>query len=361
MRALRLHALAAPPLAPPPHSRLGFRAPGPAEIRRGFARRDHAAARWHTDPSEGQASVGGSPVTGVDGCRTGWVGVDCDDDGLIAARVAPTLSDLLRGTPERHVVGIDMPLGLLDTGWRTADREARALLGPRRSSIFAIPPAPVWLAPAYADANQKCRQLTGSGFSIQAWGLRRKLLEAGDYQLRCSHPLYEVHPELSFRAIAGAALHWTTRSTPRRGRPGGGACSRRRAWWSRRMKPCGGSRSTCWTRRPWRGPPGGSPPGRRRLSRTRRRPMSPAARSRSATSAVQARGAGGEGGQPRAGGTRFSYEHTGFTGLGGVFMAQLLGHVRRKMLRVGLPAVLDDLNDDGTLRPTSTLTPKLLR
>ena len=42
-------------------------------------------------------------------------------------------------------------------------------------------------------------------------------------------------------------------------------------------------------------------------------------------------------------------------------MAQLLGHVRRKMLRVGLPAVLDDLNDDGTLRPTSTLTPKLLR
>ncbi len=38
----------------------------------------------------------------------------------------------------------------------------------------------------------------------------------------------------------------------------------------------------------------------------------------------------------------------------------LLGHVRRKMLRVGLPAVLDDLNDDGTLRPTSTLTPKPL-
>jgi predicted RNase H-like nuclease len=99
-----------------------------------------------------------------------------------------------------------MPLGLLDTGWRTADREARALLGPRRSSIFAIPPAPVWLAPAYAEANQMCRQLTGNGFSIQAWGLRRKLLEAADYRLRCRHPLYEVHPELSFRAIAGAPL-----------------------------------------------------------------------------------------------------------------------------------------------------------
>ena len=44
--------------------------------------------------------------------------------------------------------------------------------------------------------------------------------------------------------------------------------------------------------------------------------------------------------EPHAGGTRFTYEHTGFTGVGGVFMAKLLGHVRRKMLTVGLPAVL---------------------
>jgi uncharacterized protein YndB with AHSA1/START domain len=64
--------------------------------------------------------------------------------------------------------------------------------------------------------------------------------------------------------------------------------------------------------------------------------------------------------EPHAGGTRFTYEHTGFTGVGGIFMAQLLGHVRRKMLRVGLPAVLDDLGDDGVLRAGSTLTPKSL-
>jgi hypothetical protein len=41
-------------------------------------------------------------------------------------------------------------------------------------------------------------------------------------------------------------------------------------------------------------------------------------------------------------------------------MAKLLGHVRRKMLRVGLPPVLDDLDQDGTLRPGSTLRPKSL-
>jgi uncharacterized protein YndB with AHSA1/START domain len=62
--------------------------------------------------------------------------------------------------------------------------------------------------------------------------------------------------------------------------------------------------------------------------------------------------------EPHGGGTRFTFEHTGFTGVGGIFMAKLLGRVRTKMLSVGLPAVLDDLNDDGTLRSDSTLKPK---
>jgi len=43
-------------------------------------------------------------------------------------------------------------------------------------------------------------------------------------------------------------------------------------------------------------------------------------------------------------GTRFTYEHTGFTGTGGFVMAKLLGRVPTKMLPVGLPAMLDDMN-----------------
>jgi uncharacterized protein YndB with AHSA1/START domain len=43
-------------------------------------------------------------------------------------------------------------------------------------------------------------------------------------------------------------------------------------------------------------------------------------------------------------GTRFTYEHTGFTGIGGLFMATLLGRVRTKMLTIGLPAVLNAMN-----------------
>ena len=54
--------------------------------------------------------------------------------------------------------------------------------------------------------------------------------------------------------------------------------------------------------------------------------------------------------EPHDGGTRFTFDHTGFTGPGGFFMARLLGSVRKKMLTAGLPAVLDDLDDSGALR-----------
>jgi hypothetical protein len=40
------------------------------------------------------------------------------------------------------------------------------------------------------------------------------------------------------------------------------------------------------------------------------------------------------------GGTRFTWQHTGFTGPGGLAMSKLLGRVRRRMLTDGVPPVL---------------------
>jgi uncharacterized protein YndB with AHSA1/START domain len=64
--------------------------------------------------------------------------------------------------------------------------------------------------------------------------------------------------------------------------------------------------------------------------------------------------------EPHQGGSRLTYEHTGFSGAGGFLMATLLRAVRRKMLAVGLAAVLDDLDDEGRLRAGSPLRPKPL-
>ena len=153
-------------------------------------------------------------VTGLDACRRGWVAVTLDgaERAGMAARlqveavlVHQTLASALDGI-EARVVGIDMPLGLLESGWREADRAARGLLGPRRSSVFAIPPRAVWEQASYQAASQCCRELTGQGLSIQAWGLRARLLEADRFRDSCGYPLYEVHPELAFCVLAGAPL-----------------------------------------------------------------------------------------------------------------------------------------------------------
>lgn len=45
-------------------------------------------------------------------------------------------------------------------------------------------------------------------------------------------------------------------------------------------------------------------------------------------------------------GTRFTWEHTGFTGIGGFAMSRLLRSVRRRMLTNALPAVLDLVQAD---------------
>ena len=149
-----------------------------------------------------------SRVTGIDACRSGWVAVTlpgqeaAPESAPVRVMVAKTLGAL----PLDGVTGIDMPLGLLADGWRTADLLARRALGRRGSSVFAIPPRPVWREPCYADANRRCRELTGRGMSAQAWGLRGKLLEADLFRRDANLPLYEVHPELSFAALAGAPL-----------------------------------------------------------------------------------------------------------------------------------------------------------
>jgi predicted RNase H-like nuclease len=167
----------------------------------------------------------GMRVTGVDACRRGWVAVSLAaaslpvDASAVAVRVGPSLNLMLGPDPDpacTTIVGIDMPLGLLESGWREADRAARGLLGPRRSSVFAIPPRAVWDEAGYPAANQRCRELTGQGFSVQAWGLRAKLLEANQYRQTCGHPLYEVHPELAFAAMAGTPLATSKHTGPGR-------------------------------------------------------------------------------------------------------------------------------------------------
>lgn len=166
---------------------------------------------FHTPPAPGCA---GSPVVGVDACRTGWVAVTLCEGAGSPGRIPPHgLSELLGRLPDAAVVAVDMPLGLLTAGWRAAEALARAKVAPHGSRVFPVPPRGVWEADDFDEANLRCRSLTGQGLSRQTWGLAAKLREANACRDGGDHRLYEVHPEVSFAAVdEGRPVAWSKKS-----------------------------------------------------------------------------------------------------------------------------------------------------
>ncbi|MGG7575986.1 DUF429 domain-containing protein [Streptomyces sirii] len=228
-------------------------------------------------------------VIGVDACPFGWLAVELHDGRFAAARVVTALRSLLPGTAPAGgvaVMAVDMPLGLLDTGWRGADAQAAALLGPRRGSVFRVPPRAVWQEETYDDARRRCRELTGSGLSRQTWGLATKLREANACLAEPGGDrLFEVHPEVSFRALAGQRRSIARRAG--RGRRRGAHSWPRPGSSSPTTSGTPGAprRTMCWTRPPPRGRPTGSPAAVHAPSRIRPSAMRAGVRSPSGTDA----------------------------------------------------------------------------
>jgi predicted RNase H-like nuclease len=148
---------------------------------------------------------------GVDAAgRHGWVGVIVDEHGFVDARLG-ALAALVEWAEPVAAVGVDIPIGSVPGGPRQADDLARRALGPRRASLFAAPPAEVLDAATYGEANQRLAAAGRPLLSRQAWGLVPKMVEAlavAEHDPR----VVEVHPELSFAAMAGAPLPWSKKS-----------------------------------------------------------------------------------------------------------------------------------------------------
>ncbi|GAA1246613.1 DUF429 domain-containing protein [Oryzihumus leptocrescens] len=148
-------------------------------------------------------------VLGVDGCRTGWVGIVLDG-GHVTAVHGATITEVLDAAGRDGglaCVGVDMPIGLPDAGRRQADVLARKALGPRWQSLFLTPVRPALLTADFAEAVAVNRELAGEGLSRQAFALRTKVLEVDALVRDSADPVVvEVHPELSFAAMAGGPL-----------------------------------------------------------------------------------------------------------------------------------------------------------
>jgi len=133
------------------------------------------------------------------------------------ARSSPPESSKLIGAVEAarpvQVVAIDIPIGLPDTSVRRADLLARARVGPRWPSVFLTPTRAALLAGSHAEASAINRGRSGAGISAQAYGLRTKLLEVDRWITTTTRRVVEVHPEVSFAALAGAPLTVSKRSS----------------------------------------------------------------------------------------------------------------------------------------------------
>lgn len=140
-------------------------------------------------------------VLGLDACRKGWAGVLLDEDGAtegVFLERLDAVDDL-----EVDGVGVDIPLGLATDHVRAADLAARSVLGRRRASLFVTPVRAAFAEESHGAASAVNRAATGSGISIQAWGLREKLLEADRWARGTHHDVWEVHPEVAFSVLLG--------------------------------------------------------------------------------------------------------------------------------------------------------------
>jgi predicted RNase H-like nuclease len=181
--------------------------------------RDHVAVNnpQRSSDSRGQIPSSGSReigrVLGVDACRSGWVAVRLDDTAVAVfhgARIEELVAAAERDG-RLAVIAVDIPIGLPDAGRRAADGLARAEIGPLWSSVFLTPTRTALGHSSHAEASAANRDLCGDGISIQAFGLREKLLDVDRWIASSGRRAFEVHPEVVFAALAGRPL--TTRKT----------------------------------------------------------------------------------------------------------------------------------------------------
>lgn len=144
-------------------------------------------------------------IAGADGCPGGWAVVTATlADQRIVDLQGSRVDDLTTfiaqiRTGELAALAIDMPIGLLDVHPRTADVEARRLLGVRRSSVFPTPLRTTLAAADYAEACERSRAVCGKALSKQAWNLLPKIRELDQTIGAADQPLVaEAHPECSF-------------------------------------------------------------------------------------------------------------------------------------------------------------------
>ena len=150
-------------------------------------------------------------VVGADVWKNGWIAVVTVDGWIASVDAYETMADLASTESDGGVRAVDIPIGLPVAPPRPADSAARHFIGARSSSVFPTPPRDVLEAETYQDALRLSRKRYGVGLTAQSYSLRRRILET-DTVARSDARLIEIHPEVTFRALAGDVVQWSKKS-----------------------------------------------------------------------------------------------------------------------------------------------------
>ena len=141
-------------------------------------------------------------VVGVDGCRGGWLAVRLDQGQTWKLDIFQDFAELWSHHQDAAFILVDIPIGLPEhTNDRACDRAARAVLGPRRASVFPVPCRAAVYAPDYDAAIKINETITGKRIFRATWNLIPRMRQV-DEILRADPQacgvIREAHPEVLF-------------------------------------------------------------------------------------------------------------------------------------------------------------------
>ena len=142
-------------------------------------------------------------VVGADMCAGGWVFVRLENGAFQSAAFYKQFATGVTASRDAAVIAVDIPIGYpappaLE---RAADNKAYKMVGPRRNSVFpALHPDVLW-APDKKTAHERWCALTGHRVKPLSLSLTKKTREVAVIAPK-NDRVYEVHPEVSFWALA---------------------------------------------------------------------------------------------------------------------------------------------------------------
>jgi predicted RNase H-like nuclease len=152
---------------------------------------------------------------GVDGCRGGWLAITLALDNRWEVNLFKQFAQLWEKYASAFLILVDIPIGLRQGSSRTGsfereerrcDKEARQLLGKRRSSVFRVPCRPAVHAASYDEAIAKNEKLTGTRIFKATWNIVGKIREVDEFlttNREARKIVREIHPELCFWSLNG--------------------------------------------------------------------------------------------------------------------------------------------------------------